>query len=83
MPLYEYICSCGNRFEAIKSIDDRYNATCDCGKIPKLVPSTYILARTAGRFKVFDCDGNLVANKQSTDRTSFKVRKKSGTVVDA
>lgn len=33
MPLYEYKCKCGHRFEALRSMDDRHNAPClKCGK---------------------------------------------------
>lgn len=32
MPLYEFRCSCGHRFEAIKPIEDRDTAICpECG----------------------------------------------------
>ena len=75
MPLYEYQCKCG-KFEAIRPIRDRNNVTCPCGGTPKLLLSTYMLARSAGRFQVYDCNGNLAANKQTTERTSLKVRKK-------
>lgn len=40
LPLYEFECKCGEKFEAFKSIDDRHNANCPkCGNLVKKVMS--------------------------------------------
>lgn len=40
MPLYEYECSKGHRFEEWHGIEDRYNTMCpQCGKPVKIKPS--------------------------------------------
>ena len=41
MPVYEYVCECGRRFEALRSIEERHSATCDCGVRAKLMLSTF------------------------------------------
>lgn len=38
MPLYDYLCSCGNEFEIMNSIEDRKFALCyDCGDLAKQI----------------------------------------------
>ena len=40
MPLYEYKCECGNRFEDLNSIANRHRAECiHCGKMADVVVS--------------------------------------------
>lgn len=40
MPLYEYECKCGYRFEALRGMDDRHNAICpECGELADKVMS--------------------------------------------
>lgn len=36
MPLYEYECECGHRFEEFHGMDDRNNVVCSCGKPTRL-----------------------------------------------
>lgn len=39
MPLYEYSCDCGKRFEAVQKMADRVSATCACGEQARQVIS--------------------------------------------
>ena len=33
MPLYEYECEDGHKFESVKPIPERHTAVCKCGKL--------------------------------------------------
>jgi len=64
MPLYEYECECGQKFEEIRQMRDRYNANCPmCKKAAHLQPSPSTL-RVAETFRVVDGKGNLVQERQ-------------------
>lgn len=40
MPIYEYQCQCGKRFEELRSMEKRHDAVCPrCSKVPKLLIS--------------------------------------------
>ncbi len=40
MPLYEYECGCGERFEALRGMDDGHNVICPkCGRLAGKVMS--------------------------------------------
>lgn len=45
MPLYEYECECGNRFEGFHCIEDRHNVVCPCGE-----PATLKISLSDFRF---------------------------------
>lgn len=72
MPLYEYECECGRTFEAIRSIEDRHNAVCECGRTPKLKVSAWARVMFAGLFTVVGGDGTVLSQKQTTERTPMK-----------
>ena len=68
MPLYVYECKCGNKFEAIKSIADRHNVICDCGKLAKLIISFNGSIKMGSVFRFFADDGAMISNGKRTDR---------------
>jgi putative FmdB family regulatory protein len=39
LPLYEYVCECGNRFTELHYVDTPTAYCRECGKIAKRVPS--------------------------------------------
>ena len=70
MPLYEYDCKCGKKFEAIMSIADRHNAICECGRIARLKMSAWGRVIFAGFDTVVGHDGTILSRKQSTEQMS-------------
>jgi len=36
MPIYEYLCKCGLRFDQMKDIEDRHTARCECGNTARM-----------------------------------------------
>lgn len=78
MPLYEYECECGRKFEAIKSIADRHNTICKCGRIAKLKISAWGRVIFAGFDTVVGCDGTVLSKKQSTEQTPTQPEKVHG-----
>lgn len=69
MPLYEYKCECGNEFEALKSIENRYDVICICDKVPKLQISAWGGVLMAVPFRVVNADGRVIYKTQTTERT--------------
>lgn len=69
MPLYEYKCECGRQFEAIRSIQDRHNVTCECDRKPELKPQRPALFIMAGSFKVFAHDGKVLHERQVAENS--------------
>lgn len=67
MPIYEYECKCGYRFEELKPLVDRHNAVCSrCGKVSRL-----LISRLAGSnffdrripLTVLDGNGKVVGRR--------------------
>lgn len=73
MPLYEYTCECGKEFEAIKSIGDRHNVICECGKVSNLKISSWGKVVVAGVFTVIGHDGAVLDKRQTTERTPLRL----------
>jgi len=69
MPVYEYECKCGNKFEALKSIEDRDKVVCSCGEVARLKMSRVSLFIIAAPFKVYDSDGVLIHEKQAYENS--------------
>ncbi len=84
MPIYEYECESGHRFERLRSIEERYKVIC-----PECEESVHILISLQGKhllaesFTVIGHDGTVLSKTQTTERTPLKIRKKSGKVVNA
>lgn len=48
MPLYEFLCTCGNRFEKLCKINDKPLSVCPvCGKDARRVVSTFRQGRSS------------------------------------
>ncbi len=79
MPLYEYECEEGHRFEAFSSIENRNDVVCpDCKRAVRIrisVPRKPLIAHT---FTTYGHDGRIIGQKQTTERTPLKVRTKGG-----
>ncbi len=69
MPLYEYECDCGKRFEVRRSIASRLSATCECGASPRLLISLQGDHRTAHTFTTYGHDGRVIGQRQTAERT--------------
>lgn len=83
MPLYEYQCGRGHRFEKVKSIESRHDVICpSCGEPTEIIPSITREHKTAFPFRVYGHDGQMIHDTQTTDRTAFKVRSKTGSEVN-
>lgn len=72
MPLYEYECECGRKFEALRNIEDRHNVACECGKVPNLKVSKWGRVLIAGTFTIVGGDGRILDRRQTTERTPIK-----------
>ena len=67
MPLYEYECEGGHRFEELHSIADRHNAICPmCDKPVKLRISAWGRVIFAAWDTVKSHDGTVLSRTQST-----------------
>lgn len=75
MPLYEYECENGHKFEELKSMESRYNTMCPhCGKLPKL-----LISRLAENnffelripLTVLDSDGSVVGRRFDHSPTPY------------
>lgn len=71
MPLYEYRCSCGKEFEALRPIAQRDDVVCSCGQKPTKLISGWGLALIAGTFRVMTEGGKILNEYQSTERTPY------------
>lgn len=70
MPLYEYECEGGHRFEELHSIENRHNAICPvCKKSAHLKMSAWGRVIFAGPFTVYAHDGTILHRTQTTERT--------------
>ncbi len=78
MPLYEYECEDGHRFDSIKPIPKRYTAVCKCGKIAKHIMSAWGRVIFAAYDTVVDCNGIVMSKKQSTEETPMLPEKVHG-----
>lgn len=84
MPIYEYECADGHRFEELRSIEERYNSVCPvCNEPVHILISLQSKHLVAHPFTVLAHDGTVLSSTQTTERTSLKIRKKSGKVVNA
>jgi len=69
MPIYVYECECGNKYEALKKMKDRYNEICPkCGKKCNLVISFNGGIHMASKYKFFADNGELISDEGRTDR---------------
>ena len=68
MPNYVYECECGNKFETIKSIADRHNTICECGKKATLIISFNGSIQMGSTFRFYADDGAMISNGKRTDR---------------
>lgn len=74
MPLYEYECEDGHKFEALKSIKDRYNAVCPmCKSSVHIKPSAWGRVLVAGIFTTVGYDGTVLGKRQTTERIPMVV----------
>ncbi len=49
MPIYEFLCSCGNRFEKLCKMDDKPVSHCpECGEEGRRVVSAFRRGRSSG-----------------------------------
>ncbi len=78
MPLYEYQCECGERMEAFRSIANRHEAICACGKTPSLRISLQGKPRVAHTFTTYGHDGRVIGQRQTTDVTPVSGTTRSG-----
>lgn len=83
MPLYEYECEGGHRFEEFRSMAERNNVDCpDCKRAVHIVPSAPGLIREAHTFTTVGHDGRIIGQKQITDRTPLVLHTHSGKTVN-
>lgn len=79
MPLYEYECEGGHKFEGLHSMADRHNVACPNCKRPahiKLsVPRPPVMAKT---FTTYGHDGSMIGQKQTTEKTPMLPEKVHG-----
>ncbi|MGW8182093.1 MAG: FmdB family zinc ribbon protein [bacterium] len=78
MPLYEYECECGQKFEQVHSIADRHNGVCECSKTGKLLISAWGRVEFAAWDTVIGHDGTILSRKQSTEQTPMLPEKEHG-----
>jgi len=84
MPLYEYECEGGHRFEELHSIEDRNNVVCpNCEKPVHVRISLLGKPLFAHTFTTYGHDGSVIGQRQTTERTEYPIRKKSGKEVSA
>ena len=69
MPVYVYECSeCGNKFETIKSIADRHNTICECGRKANLIISFNGSIQMGSVFRFFADNGEMISDRKRVDR---------------
>ncbi len=79
MPLYEYECGSGHRFEEIKSIDSRHDALCPICNCPaKLQVSAWGRVVMAGTFQVIASNGKVLEKRPTTERIPYQGVRYSG-----
>ena len=79
MPLYDYECEDGHRFEELRSIEGRHNAVCPmCKKSARLKMSAWGRVIFAGYDTVVDCNGIVVSRRQTTEETPMLPEKVHG-----
>ena len=79
MPLYDYECEGGHKFEELHSIEDRHNAVCPiCKKPSHLKMSAWGRVIFAAYDTVVDCNGIVVSKKQSTEQIPMLPEKVHG-----
>jgi len=65
MPIYEYGCACGQKFERLRPMSE-YGESSDCPECGKesgrMMSNSYF--RMAERFRVVDSGGNITQEKQ-------------------
>ncbi len=78
MPLYEYECDCGKRSEQVRSIAERFDATCGCGETPRLLISRQGKPLIAHTFTTYGHDGRIIGQRQTTEITPVSGTTPSG-----
>ena len=69
MPLYEYECEGGHRFEELHSMEDRHNAVCPICRKPVKLGMSSSTFRLAEPFSVYAHDGTLLHRRQTIEKT--------------
>ena len=71
MPIYEYECECGYRFEDLGRISQSSedNVCPKCRRVAKRIISLTGKAKIATPFTVIGHDGNVLSRTQTTDKT--------------
>ncbi len=83
MPLYEYECEGGHRFEELSSIEGRYDTVCPLCKHPvHLQISAWGRVLVAAPFTVVGHSGAILSITQSTERIPIQACKSTGKVVN-
>lgn len=73
MPLYNYECNGGHKFEELHSMDDRHKAVCpDCKQPVHLLLSVPRPPLMSHPFTTYGHDGQVIGQKQTTERTSLR-----------
>lgn len=79
MPLYEYECDGGHKFEEIRSIEDRYNAVCpECKKLAHLKMSPWGRVIFTAWNVVKNHDGTVLSRTQSAEEIPMLPEKVHG-----
>jgi len=72
MPIYEYSCECGKRFEEFRSIDSRHDTVCSCGRKAQLLISKVADAnpfRDCIPLTLIDGEGNVIGRRNDHHKT--------------
>lgn len=85
MPIYDYACKCGEKFELIRPMRQSGDkVSCPgCFRDAVKIVSTLGGFLVAHPFAVIANDGTVLYQTQTTERTPHKVRTKSGKVINA
>lgn len=83
MPLYEYECEDGHRFEELRHRDERNNVVCpQCKRPVHIKISLSTQHKTAHPFRVVGHDGRVIHESQTTETTPLRIATKGGGLRD-
>ena len=78
MPLYEYECEDGHKFEQLMGLDGMYGSICPtCSKVAKRKMSSFNFGFSQS-FTTYGHDGRVLGRKQTTERTPMLPEKVHG-----